>query len=148
LIAGKNEQTQGFQKFANAQFYENLTKEQFSGNYRNAIAPLNASRNSLNPAVNLEKLKNRLWVAEHYRLLHGVEHAYWPHYAMRNVGTHLNKYKFNYLVKAFFAYQVYREVNNYQYMQQVKFLTTSEGAKLGAQVAWTTFLFGSVCLLI
>jgi hypothetical protein len=67
---------------------------------------------------------------------------------MRNVGCHLNKYKFNYLVKAFFAYQVYRDVQNYQYLHQVKFLTTSEGTKLGAQVAWSTFLFGAVTLLI
>ena len=43
---------------------ENLTKEQYSGNYRNRLPMLNSSRDSLNPAVNLETLKNRLWVAE------------------------------------------------------------------------------------
>ena len=139
---------QGYQKFANAQFYENLTKEQFSGNFRNAIAPLNASRDSLNPSVGLEKLKNRLWVAEHYRLLHGIEHAYWPHYTLRNIGGHLNKYKFNYAVKAFFAYQVYREVQNYRYLNQVKFMTTSENAYQGATIAWNAFLFTAVSLLI
>jgi hypothetical protein len=139
---------QGYQKFANAQFYENLTKEQFSGNYRDKLAPLSSSQNALNPAASLDIAKNRLWVAEHYRLLHGVEHAYWPHYTMRNVGCHLNKYKFNYIVKAFFAYQVYREVNNYRYLNQVSFLTTSESLRQGTQIAWNTFLFAGVSLLI
>ena len=96
-----------------------MTKEQYSGNYRNRLPMLNSSRDSLNPAVNLETLKNRLWVAEHYRLLHGVEHAYWPHYVMRNVGGRLWKYKLNYAVKAFFLYQVFREVQNYRYIKNV-----------------------------
>jgi hypothetical protein len=148
LIAGKNESLQGYQKFAKGQFYENLTKEQFSGNYRNSIAPLNASANALNPSASLEKLKNRLWVAEHYRLLHGVEHAYWPHYTLRNIGCHLNKYKFNYAIKLFFAYQVYREVQSYRYLNQVKFMTTSESTAHGAQIAWNAFLFTAVSLLI
>jgi hypothetical protein len=51
---------------------ENLTKEQFSGEYRTRLPKMNASRDSLNPALNLETLKNRLWVIEHYRTLNGV----------------------------------------------------------------------------
>ena len=85
---------------------------------------LNSSRDALNPTVNLETLKNRLWVTEHYRLIHGVEHAYWPHYVLRNVGGHMNKYKLNYIVKAFFIYQAYRANNNYQYLNSVSFLNS------------------------
>jgi hypothetical protein len=127
---------------------ENLTKEQFSGEYRNKLANINASRDSLNPAINLETLKNRLWVTEHYRLLHGVEHAYWPHYALRNVGLHLNKYKFNYLVKAFFVYQCYRDVQHYRYRNSVSFMKSDEQAAQLAQIAWTGFLTGAAFLLI
>ena len=65
---------------------------------------LNSSRDALNPALNLDTLKNRLWVIDHYRTIHGIEHAYWPHYTMRNVGRHLWKFKFNYGIKAFFIY--------------------------------------------
>jgi hypothetical protein len=83
---------------------ENLTKEQYSGNYRSKLPMLNASRDTLNPVLNAETLKNRLWVIEHYRTLHGIEHAYWPHYLMRNAGSHLWKYKFNYGIKGFFIY--------------------------------------------
>jgi hypothetical protein len=64
---------------------ENLTKEQYSGNYRSKLPMLNASRDTLNPVLNAETLKNRLWVIEHYRTLHGIEHAYWPHYLMREM---------------------------------------------------------------
>lgn len=127
---------------------ENLTKEQFSGNYRSKVPALNASRDTINPAINLETLKNRLWVAEHYRLLHGVEHAYWPHYFIRNLGGHLNKYKFNYAVKAFFAYQVYREIQNYRYINSVSFLKTDDQISYLGQVAWTGFLATAVALII
>ena len=127
---------------------ENLTKEQYSGNYRNRVPMLNSSRDSLNPAVNLETLKNRLWVAEHYRLLHGVEFAYWPHYAMKNVGTHLWKFKFNYAVKAFFIYQVYREYQNYQYVKNVTFLSTDQQFQHYLQIGWNGFLATAVALLI
>ena len=89
---------------------ENLTKEQFSGEYRTKLPMLNASRDSLNPALNLETLKNRLWVTEYYRTLNGVEFAYWPHYALRNLGRHVNKYKFNYLLKGFVLYNLLRDV--------------------------------------
>ena len=125
-----------------------MTKEQYSGNYRNRLPLLNSSRNSLNPTMNLEVMKNRLWVTEHYRLLHGVEHAYWPHYFMRNAACHLNKFKFNYAVKAFFAYQVYREVQNYNYVTKVAFLKTDEQFQHYMNIAWTGFLATAVCLLI
>ncbi len=133
---------------SNSNYLENLTKEQYSGNYRNKLSPMNPSRDSLNPAVNLETVKNRLWVTEHYRLLHGVEHAYWPHYFLRNAGRHLNKYKFNYAVKAFFAYQVYREVANYRYMNSVTFLRTDEQFSHFSQIAWNGFLTTAVFMLV
>lgn len=85
---------------------------------------LNSSRDALNPSLNLETLKNRLWVTEHYRLLHGVEHAYWPHYFLKNTGGHLWKYKLNYIVKAFFVYQAYRTVENYRYLNSVSFMSS------------------------
>jgi hypothetical protein len=110
--------------------------------------PLNASRDTLNPAMNLETLKNRLWVAEHYRLQHGVEHAYWPHYTIKNMARHLNKYKLNYGVKAFFAYQVYRDLAHFNHVNSSSFLKTDEQASHLAQIAWTGFLFGAVSLLI
>ena len=105
-----------FDFLTNLMLLENLTKEQYSGNYRRSINVLSASRDTLNPKLNLETLKSRLWVIDHYRYLHGVEHAHWPHFFMKNLGRHLNKYKFNYLVKTFFVYNFVREIRNYSYV--------------------------------
>jgi hypothetical protein len=127
---------------------ENLTKEQFSGDYRRKNQLLNASRDTLNPAVNLETLKNRLWVTEHYRLLHGVEHAYWPHFVLKNVGNHLWKYKFNYGIKGYFVFNLFRVIQNYRYQQSVVFLKTDEQFNHVRSIAWNGFVTGAVFLLI
>ena len=71
-------------------------------------------------------MKNRLAVAEYYRLLHGEQHAYWVHYSMRNIGRHINKYKYNYAFKGFMLYNVYREISNYRYQNGIRFLKMNE----------------------
>jgi hypothetical protein len=38
---GKNEKIDGYQKFASAQFYENLTREQYAGSFRPKIQMFN-----------------------------------------------------------------------------------------------------------
>ena len=83
---------------------------------------LSASRDTLNPLLNTQTLKNRLAVIEHFKAQAG-QHAYWPHHALTNVARHLLKYKFNYAVKGFAAYVVYRDIANYNYMSQRTFLT-------------------------
>ena len=101
---------------------DNLTKEQFSGVTKRPGGVLSASRDTLNPLLNTQTLKNRLAVIEHFKTQAG-QHAYWPHYAMTNVARHLLKYKFNYAVKGFAAYVVYRDIANYNHLNQRTFLT-------------------------
>ena len=72
----------------------------------------------------MDTLKNRLWVANYYRYLHGVEFAHWPHFVMQKSARQLNKYKFNYAVKAFFAYTVYREVQAFRHNNRISFMPT------------------------
>ena len=57
LIAGKNEHSGGYQKFATAQFYENLTAEQYSGVVPRQINALSVSKDTLNPMLNANVLK-------------------------------------------------------------------------------------------
>jgi hypothetical protein len=127
---------------------ENLTKEQFSGEYRTKLPMLNASRDSLNPALNLETLKNRLFVMEHYRTLHGVEFAYWPHYALRNLGRHVNKYKFNYALKAFVLYSAIRDIQIYRHASRTRFLRLDEMFSLSAQIGASSLVAGAVFYLL
>eukprot|EP00347_Sterkiella_histriomuscorum_P000109 403377146 len=137
LIAGKNEELHGLQSFANAQFYENLTKEEFTGTQTNAhLQNLSQTSTALNPVANLELMKTRLAVAEYYRLLHGEQHAYWVHYTLRNVGRHLNKYKFNYAIKGYLVFTIYNEIAHYRYQNSIRFLKMNEQMQMGLQIGW------------
>ena len=147
-MAGKNEQHQGYQKFASAQFYENLTKEQYSGKLSRGINALSASRDTLNPMLNAKTLKDRLTAIEYYKYQHGVEHARWPHFFMTNCARHLNRYKFNYGIKAFGAYVVYREYSNYRRIENTQFTSIEQQAENLGGIFFSSVALTAVCLLI
>ena len=83
----------------------------------------NVSRDTLNPALNLENLKARLAAVEYYRNRHGHRYMYWPHYVIGNMGRNLYKYKFNYAVKGFLVYTLYREIRNYNHLCNTTFMS-------------------------
>jgi len=93
---------------------DNLTKEQYTGVVKRPSSFLSASRDTLNPRLNTETLKNRLRVIEHFKTINGVELAHWPHFALTRFGKHLYRYKFNYAIKGFAAYLIYRDYARYQ----------------------------------
>ena len=148
LIAGKNESQGGYQKFASAQFYENLTNEAYTGVQPKSFNQLSTSRDTLNPLLNVETLRNRLAVIEHYKLLRGEQHTFWPHYGLTNVARHLNRYKFNYAVKAFAAYIVYRDYVNYQHMNSRAFLSLQKQSEMIGTGALHLGVFACLCAFI
>jgi hypothetical protein len=85
---------------------------------------LSASRDTLNPLLNANNLKARIDLIEHYKQVHG-KHAFWPHYFMQRVATHFMKFKFNYAVKGFATYLVWREVALYKHLKATSFMTIS-----------------------
>jgi hypothetical protein len=148
LKAGKNEKSEGYQKFAAAQFYENLTKEQYAGSYRPRLSIFNSSRDALNPFVNAETLRNRLWVIDHYRFRYGASHTYWVHTALSRAFKRVNTYKFNYLLKAFLAYNVYSRYQTYKYVDDMTFMSETQRGMYRFPIVAGTAAFGAVCLLI
>ena len=84
-----------------------MTREQYAGAYRPKISMLNHAKDALNPLVNTRILKERIAVIDFYKFRYGADHTYWVHAAMRRMSGNLNRYKFNYALKAFLAYQVY-----------------------------------------
>ncbi len=102
----------------------------------------------MNPQQSLETLKNRLWVTEYYRNLHGEEFAHWPHYFLRNSFKHINKYKFNYAVKAFFLYHVYRDVQTYRYEERTTFMPTDRQFHHLLQITYISGLTSLAFLLL
>ena len=84
-----------------------MTKEQYSGVIPKQINALSVSKDTLNPLLNTQVLKDRLIAIEHYKWVGGARYARWPHYFMQNFANHLWKYKFNLAVKGFAAYMMY-----------------------------------------
>ena len=65
---------------------------------------------------------------------------------MKNVGTHLYKYKFNYLVKFFFGYQLLKEMQNSRYIHSIAFQSMDSIVLNSAAVAWNATLCAAVFL--
>ena len=148
LVAGRNETAQGLTKFTQAQFYDNLTKEQYAGVVPRNMNYLSSSRDTLNPLLNAQKLKTRLQMIEYYRYRHGEMYARWPHFFMSRVAQRLWRYKLNYAVKGFAAFMVYQEYENYRHMSNVAILTIQQDANFFVNVTGKAAAFGAVCCLI
>ena len=88
----------------------------------------NSARDTLNPQLNSELVKNRLWVIDHYKFRYGRDHTYWVNAALRNIFTHVNRFKFNYALKTFFAYQMYLKWSQLRYYEDTMFLTNTQRA--------------------
>ena len=112
------------------------------------IGGLSHSRDTLNPLLNAEVLKERLRQIEHYKYQHGVQYARWPHYALTRLGSHLYKYKANYALKGFAAYLLYRDVQNYRYWNEKVILTYQNYGQIGGEMAVKAGAFAALCALL
>jgi len=132
-----------------AQFYENLTKEQYSGEYRPRVNPLSASRDTLNPLLNAGILKHRIEMIEHFKLANGGHrYQHWPMYFMQKAGKHMRCYGLNYAVKAFAGYLVYNEIQQYRHLHETTFVTIQQQANFTFKLASTSACFFGVCAMI
>ena len=124
---------------------ENLTREQYSGVIPSRLNALSASRDTLNPMLNAENLKQRLATIEHYKFQHGIKFARWPHFFLGRVGANLYKYKFNYAVKGFAAYLLYRDIQNYRYWNEKVILSYQMDGMMAGEIATKAGLFVALC---
>ena len=106
------------------------------------------TRDALNPRVNAEVLRNRLWVIDHYKFRYGAQHTFWVHYGLRNLARHAWTYKLNYLAKGLLAYNVYRSFATYHKADAENFL--GENARNGHRmsIVANSGLLAGVCLII
>jgi hypothetical protein len=126
-----------------------LTKEQYSGEYRPRVNPLSASRDTLNPLLNAGILKHRLEMIEHYKLANGGHrYQHWPQYFMQKAGKNLRCYGLNYGVKAFAAYLVYNEYQQYKHLNQTTFVTIHQQANFAFKMASSSAVLAGVCAFI
>lgn len=87
------------------------------------INALSVSKDTLNPLLNTRVLKQRLETIDYYKHLHGIRYARWPHFWMGQTANYMWRYKGNLAVKGFFAYMVYREVQNYRNLNEKTVMT-------------------------
>ena len=108
----------------------------------------NHARDALNPQVNAAALRERLYYIDHYRFRYGASHTYWVHTALKKIAKQQNRYKFNTLVKAFFAYQTFNAVQTYRYLDQNTFMSQMARAERTLPILGYFGAFGIVCLAI
>ena len=75
-------------------------------------------------------------------------YQFWPHYFMKNAARHLYKYKFNYGVKGFAAYVIYRDVANHMYVQKREWLTLDKKYGAYSDMLVHSGIFMGLCLFI
>ena len=102
----------------------------------------------MNPRVNAEVLRNRLWVIDHYKFRYGAQHTYWVHYALRNLSRHAWTYKFNYLAKGLLAYNAYRSFSGYYKADAESFLTETQRNGHRFSILTNSAIFTGACLII
>jgi hypothetical protein len=112
------------------------------------LSIFNSSRDALNPFVNAETLRNRLWVIDHYRFRYGAAHTYWLHTFLSRTLKNVNKYKFNYLLKAYLAYNVYSRYQNYKYVDDMTFMSETQRGMYRGPIVVSAAALGVVCLLV
>ena len=98
--------------------------------------------------VNTETLRNRLWVIDHCKYRYGANHTFWVHNVLGKTFRHLNKYKFNYGVKAFMLYATVAQYKNYYYVREMSLLSDYQRAAYWRQIELTTAGFVASCVLI
>jgi hypothetical protein len=98
--------------------------------------------------LNTTTLKNRLAVIQHYKYANGVEYAHWPHYVLSRLARHTYRYKFNYAIKGFAGYLVYRDIATYRQFKSTEFVTIQQEGLFGVSIAFHTGLFFGICAII
>ena len=127
---------------------ENLTSEQYSGVLPRQINALSVSKDTLNPLLNTQVLKQRLNAIEYYKTLHGAQYARWPHFFMKNCANYAWRYKGNLAVKGFLAYMLFAEVQNHRNLNEKTVMTIQQGFSNFGKIGAHAGALAVVCALI
>ena len=129
-------------------YVENLTNEQYQGVVPRQVNALSVSRDTLNPLLNTQVLKNRLAAIEYYNMQHGSLYARWPKHFMAQTAAKLWKYKVNLAVKGAAGYMLYREVQQYRNLSEKTIMTFQQSFGSFGSIGAHTALFIGVCGLL
>ena len=86
----------GYEKWMTAKYYKNLTDSQFNNRAEATSIPTGFKRDSLNPAVNLMRLRQRIATTDAIAARYTPAQREWLRLSIETVGGKLWKFKFNY----------------------------------------------------
>ena len=138
----------GFEKYMTAKYYKNLTDSQFSNRSEASSIPTGFRRDSLNPAVNLMRLRQRIATTEAIAARYTPAQREWVRLSLEVVGGKLWKYKFNYLVKFVFLFKAFSEYRHYRHLKNTTIMTVYDQLTHNERVfAWGTAAFLTLILV-
>ena len=149
LKAAQNEKGHGYESYLRAQYYENLTKGQYSGEQRPRLSSyFDVSRDSLNPQINLNLLRQRLRTIEMYKNRTTPQQRYWVRYVLENLGARASKYRYNYLLKFVFFWTFVGEVRHMTHLHNVSIMRFDQSVVHVLRTAAAGSLFAATMLFI
>ena len=131
-----------------AKFYKNLTQNQYQGTTSATSTLKAASRESLNPVQNLQRLRERLAQTEEIAARLTTRQRYWAGHALDRVFARMWTYKFNYAIKFFFIYRAWSEWSYVNHLMNTHIMSWQIQTEKGARVAGWTGAAILTCLLI
>ena len=114
----------GYERYMTAKYYKNLTQSQYNNLSDATSIEKGFRRESLNPAVNLARLRHRIATTDAIAARYTLEQKDWLRLSLQKVGNNLWKYKFHYALKFIVAYKVYSEFRNYNYLTKTTVMPT------------------------
>ena len=106
-----------FERYMTAKYYKNLTDSQYASTSRPSSVASGFRRETLNPAINLNRLRERIAATEAINARYTTAQRDWLRLSLEKVGGHLWKYKFNYAIKFVFLFKVMSEIRHFRHLR-------------------------------
>uniref|UniRef100_A0A7S3N9L4 Uncharacterized protein n=1 Tax=Euplotes harpa TaxID=151035 RepID=A0A7S3N9L4_9SPIT len=137
----------GFEKYMTTKYYKNLTQSQFANRSDAQAFETGFRRESLNPAVNLMRLRQRLATTDAIAARYTPVQRDWLRLSLEKVGSKVWKYKFNYMFKFAFLYKLYSEIKHLNYLKRTTVLPGfTEFIHFQQIVMWSAASVVAICL--
>ena len=137
-----------YERYMTAKYYKNLTESQYSSTGTVSHLDSGLRRESLNPAINLNRLKDRIATTDAIAARYTVVQRDWLRLTLERVGGQIWRYKFNYFAKFILLYKAYSEISHYRYLKRHTVMTGEADMKHMFGILQWSGLSGLVLLLI
>ncbi len=137
-----------YEKYMTAKYYKNLTESQYTSAKAPTSVASSVQRESLNPAINLNRLRDRIATTEAIKARYTVIQKDWLRLCLERVGGQAWKYKFNYLLKFALLYKAYSEISNYRYLKKNTVMSLQANSAHWMSITqWGGISFLTFCLI-